>query len=139
MELYEVSGKLQVEWVEDVRAIWDKWLSYAVTLEEFREGIMVKGVENAKRHGAVAWIADGSNAQGVFSPDIQNYIATEVFRTFSTIGIKYFISVQPKSALARLGAKRYESQVGPHGIQLVEVASFEGALAFLNEQAKQTA
>ena len=139
MKLYEISGKLEVHWLPDVRAIWDKWLSFSVSLQEFREGIMVKGLETAQHHGATAWIADGTDAKSVFIPEIQDYIAREVFVAFARIGIKYLVSVQPKSALAKLGVKRYESQVGPHGFQLVEVATMDDATAFLTMRAKQSA
>jgi len=139
MKIYEVPGKLEVYWRQDVKAIWDKWLNYAVSLDEFCEGIMVKGLQHAKTNKAIAWIADGSDAKAVFSHEIQDYIASDVFRTFVSIGVKYFISVEPKSALAKLGVKRYESQVGPHGLQLVVTASLDNAIAFLVEQAKKTA
>jgi hypothetical protein len=130
---------LEVEWRDDVRAIWDKWLNYGISLEEFREGIMVKGVANAKTYGAIAWIADGSDAKGVFSQEIQDYIASDVFKTFRSIGIKYFVSVQPKSALTKLGVKRYESQLGPHGLELVAAETIDDAIAFLRVQIKRTA
>jgi hypothetical protein len=123
-------------WCEDVRAIWDKWISYNVTLAEFKQSIMVKGLAVAKARHAVAWIADASEARGVFSQEIQDYIARDVFKSFALIGIKYFVSVQAKSATTKLGVMRYQTQLGPHGIQLVEVASIEGAFAFLQEQAK---
>lgn len=136
MQIAQIPEKLEVSWCEDVKAIWDKWLNYGVTYEEFHEGVMVSGFHYARSHQAIAWIADGSDAKGVFPKEIQDYIAQKVFKAFVSIGIKYFISVQPKSALTKLGVKRYESQLGPHGIQLVEVADLQGAFAFLKEQAK---
>jgi hypothetical protein len=136
MKIIELPEKLEVVWCEDVRAIWDKWISYRVTLQEFKQAIMLKGVPFAKANRAQAWIADASTAKGVFDQSIQDYIASDVFKTFAAIGIKYFISVQPKSAVAKLGVMRYQTQVGPNGIQLVEVATIEGAFAFLREQGK---
>lgn len=136
MQITKIAEKLEVYWCADVKAIHDKWLNYGVTLDEFKQGVMVSGYHHARAHHAVAWIADGSDAKGVFSQEIQDHIAQEVFKAFVGIGIRYFISVQPKSALTKLGVKRYESQLGPHGIQLVEVATLEGAFAFLNGQAK---
>ncbi len=136
MQISQVPGKLEQVWCEDVRAVWDKWLNYAITLDEFKQCVMTKGVSIATSRRAVAWIADASEAKGVFPQEIQDYIAQEVFKTFARIGIKYFLSVQPKSAITKLGVMRYQTEVGPHGIQLVEVASVEGATAFLREQAK---
>ncbi len=136
MHIAKIEDKLEVFWCEDVKAIHDKWLNYGVTLEEFQQGVVVSGYQHAKANRAIAWIADGSDAKGVFSQEIQDLIAQKVFKAFVGIGIRYFISVQPKSALTKLGVKRYESQLGPHGIQLITVESLEGAFAFLNAQAR---
>jgi len=136
VQITQVPNKLIVEWCEDVKAVKDRWLSFFISLEEFSQAVMITGVEYARAHRAVAWIADASEAKGVFPQEIQDFISQQVFKAFTDIGIKYFISVQPKSAVSKLGVKRYESELGPHGIQLVEVASVEGAFAFLREQVK---
>jgi hypothetical protein len=138
MMIAQIPNKLETEWCDDVKAVWDKWKSFFLTLEEFSQAIMTNALEFARSHKAVAWIADASEAKGVFPQEIQDYISQQVFKAFAEIGIKYFISVQPKSAVSKLGVKRYESQLGPNGLELVEVATIEGAFAFLQERAKKT-
>ena len=135
MKVHQIPGKLEVEWREDVNSMWDKWYNYNITLEEFTQAIMEKGVSFARSHRAIAWIADASIAKGVFADEIQEFITKKVFEQFAKIGIKYFISVQPQSALTKLGVKRYESQVGPKGITLVEAKDIDAAIAFLKEKA----
>lgn len=128
--------KLEVVWCDEVKAVWDKWFNYCVTLDEFRGALMDKGVPFARANRAIAWIADATEAKGVFPPDVQDFISRDVFKTYASNGIKYFISIQPRSQLTKLAVKRYESKVGPNGIQLITVNSIDEAFAFLEEQAK---
>jgi hypothetical protein len=137
MQVAQVPGKLVVSWLGDVKAMWDQWLDYGVTLAEFQDAIMTKGLSFAKQNGAVAWIADASLARNVFSQEIQDYIAKSVFKAFVSIGIKCFVSVKPKSAISKLGVMKYEAQVGPAGIKLVEVGTLLEAKQFLGKQSQK--
>jgi hypothetical protein len=136
MSIAQVPGKLTTTWLEDVKAVCDKWTDYNVTLAEFEDAIVKKGCSFAKTNGAVAWIADASEAKNLFSQEIQDFIAKTVFKTMVSIGIKHFISVAPKSAITKLGVTKYGSQVGPAGMILVDVASLADARAFLIKQRK---
>jgi hypothetical protein len=137
MQITQVPGKLTVSWLSDVKAVWDQWHDYALTFAEFEEAVMKKGLSHAKRNGAIAWIADASEAKNLMSQEIQDYIAKTVFKTFVSIGVKYFISITPKSAIAKLGVMKYQAQVGPAGIKLVEVGTLIEAKDFLAKQAKK--
>jgi hypothetical protein len=48
----------------------DTWTTYNVSLEEFKDAVLVKGVNYARANGGVAWIVDSSKAQGVFTQEI---------------------------------------------------------------------
>ncbi|KKL05240.1 hypothetical protein LCGC14_2608040, partial [marine sediment metagenome] len=54
---------------------------------------MVRGINHAKANEGKAWIVDSHRAKGVFSTEIQEYIASDVFPRFAEIGIKYFIPI----------------------------------------------
>ena len=133
MDIHSISGKLNVSWRSDVKAIVDKWLDYGVSLEEFREAVLVKGLNYAKANGGVAWIVDSSTAKGVFSNEIQAFIGSDIFPAFAANGIKYFITVLPENALTQLSVKSYSTKAGPNGLELVEAGSLEAAVDFLKQ------
>ena len=91
MDVYEIPGKLSVKWEDSVKAVIDTWTSYSVTLEEFKEAVLSKGVGYASPRGVKAWIVDSSQAKGSFTQEIQSFIGSDVFPKFAKIGVKYFI------------------------------------------------
>ena len=136
MKYYENPGKFVSEWRDDVKAVVDTVLDFGLTLEEFKEAVMIKGMAQAKSRGGVAWIVDSSQATGVFSQDIQDYIGSDVFPAFAANGIKYFITINSEvSALTKMTVRTFQAKTGPHGIQLVEVKSVEDAITWLKENA----
>lgn len=134
-KVYEIPNKLLVEWEPSVRAIIDTWTTYFITLDEFREAVLVRGVNQAKANGGQAWIVDSHKAKGGFSQEIQDYIKSDVFPTFAKIGIKYFMAINAEDAVARLTVNQYSAQVGPHGMQLLKGSSAEGAIEWLKKNA----
>ena len=133
--IYEIKGKMTVNWNGDVKAIVDTWNDYSVPLEDFSEAVLVKGLDHARANGGVAWIVDSSNATGVFSQEIQAFIASTVFSTLATNGIKYFITItSTRSAITRLTVSSYTAKLGPSGIQLLEVNSVDEAIEWLKLQ-----
>jgi len=132
MKIHSVPGKLVCEWRDDVKAVVDTWTTYSVSKEEFREAVLVKGVDYAKTRKVVAWIVDSSKAVGTFSPEIQDFIGTDVFPAFAKIGVKYFITINSKvSALTKMTVANYSAKTGPNGLQLVEVNSVADAVIWL--------
>ena len=132
MKLHNIPGKLEVEWMGDVKAIVDTWLNYNVTLEEFRDSVLNKGVKHAKANGGVAYIVDSSNAKGVFSQEIQAFIDSDVFPAFAKNGIKYFITITSQvSSVTKMTVKNYSAKAGPHGLKLVELNSLKDAVEWL--------
>lgn len=137
MQIQEISGKMTSTWEADVKAVLDTWTTYNVTLEEFKEAVLIKGVAFAKQHGAIAWIVDSSTAEGVFTQEIQDFIATDIFPGFVANNIKYFITIKPEiPGLTSLTVSSYASKAGPAGMQLVDVKSVEDAKMWLKENAK---
>ena len=92
-KIFEIPNKLLVEWDTNARAIIDTWTTYFVSLEEFRDAVLVHGVDYAKANNAQAWIVDSHKAKGVFSPEIQDFIASDIFPTFAKIGINHLLIV----------------------------------------------
>ncbi len=135
MKIHEIPGKLSVNWDAEAHAVVDTWSTYFVSLEEFKDAVLIKGVNFAKTHGAKAWIVDSSQAKGVFSPEIQDLIGKEVFPAFAKINIKYFITVTSQSAATKLSISAYTSKLGPNGIKLVEATSAKDAIEWLKKNA----
>ncbi len=134
--VFSIPSKLDVHWNKEVRAIVDTWTTYFVTLDEFSEAVLEKGLKHAKANNGQAYIVDSSKAVGVFSKEIQDFIGSDIFPAFATNGIKYFITINTTdSATTRLTVKTYQAKTGPHGLQLVEVKSVEDAIAWLKENA----
>jgi len=136
MSIYTIPGKLNVEYNNEVKAIIDTWTTYQVSLDEFREAVLVKGMDYAKAHGAIAWIVDSSKAVGSFNRECQNFIGTDIFPAFAANGIKYFITINSASALTNLTVKEYRAKAGPNGLNLVEMPSAAAAIDWLKSNAK---
>jgi hypothetical protein len=136
MSIHSIPGKLEVEWRDDVKAVVDKWTSYNVTPDEFREAVGDKGIGFAKDKGVKAWIVDSGEAKGAFSQTIQEIIDKEIFPEFAKIGVKYFVTIpSDKSAVTKMSISSYASKTGPHGLQLVEVKSLDDAVEWLKQNA----
>jgi hypothetical protein len=65
--------------------------------------------------------------------EVQKLIETEVFKTFKSIGVKYFITIKSGSAITNMSIGTYSAHVGPAGIQLVEIPDKDKAIAWLKE------
>ena len=136
MSIYTIPGKLDVNWNSEVKAIIDTWSSYFVTLDEFKEAVLIKGLSHAKANGGVAWIVDSSTAKGVFSQEIQDFIGSDIFPAFAKNGIKYFITITSKvSSMTKMTVKSYSAKTGPHGLKLVELNNVNDAIAWLKANA----
>ncbi|HYB76948.1 MAG TPA: hypothetical protein VEE85_02005 [Candidatus Bathyarchaeia archaeon] len=134
MLVHEIPGLLRVEWNDDAKAVIDTWSSYAIKVPQFREAILQKGVAHAKLHGGRAWVMDATKAKGAFPPEVQTLIETEVFKTFASIGVKYFMTIKSAgSTITNLSIKSFTAHVGPSGIQMVEVPDQKTAIAWLKE------
>lgn len=130
--VYEIPGKLTVEWDSDVKAIIDTWTNYTITLDQFRVAVMEKGVGHAKGKGVKAWIVDSSKATGAFPQEIQAFIGSDCFPKFAEIGVKYFVTItSQKSAITKMVVASYSAKTGPNGLKLVEVDSVEDAIEWV--------
>lgn len=129
--VYSIPGKLNVQWLPQVRAIVDGWQTYAVTLAEFREAVLVRGLSHARQNKGCAWIVDSSAAKGVFSEEIQRFIGSDVFPAFAKNGITHFITISSSSSLTNMSISAYKAKLGPNGIKLVELGSVEQAAEWL--------
>ncbi len=132
MQIYSIPGKLTGTWRGDAKAVVDTWSSYFVTIDEFREAVLVKGVKHSKANGGRAWIVDSSSAKGVFAPEIQEFIGSDVFPAFAQNGVKYFITIsKDANALTKMTVKSYSAKAGPNGLQLIDLNSVDDAIAWL--------
>lgn len=132
--IQSIPGKMSSQWDAHHKAVIDTWESYFVTLDAFREAVLVKGLGFARAHGGRAWIVDSSKAKGAFSQDVQTFIGEQLFKEFARAGIRYFIPIKSQSAVTNMTITSYASQVGPAGIELVELPSVQDALAWISSR-----
>ena len=130
---HSIEGKSESTCDTDVKAIVDTWFNYNVTLDQFKEMLMEKGLEKAKSERCIAWIVDSSGATGAFSQEIQEYIESDVFKAFAENGIQYFVTIPPKSAITKMVVERYSAKAGPMGVQILEVPNLDEAKKWLKE------
>jgi len=131
MKVHEIPGTLTVEWNDEAKTMIDTWSTYIITVPQFREAILRKGLSHAKANGGRAWVMDATKAKGAFPPDIQKLIETEVFKAFAGIGIKYFVTIKSGSMVTNMSIKSFTAHLGPNGIQMVEVPDQNNAIAWL--------
>lgn len=134
MKIHSIPGKFEVNWLDDVKAILDKVTNYSISLEEFKEAVLDKGLNHSIANGGIAWIVDSSAAEGIFNAEIQNFIGSDVFPAFAKNGIKYFITINSKTnILTSMTVKTFQSKTKPHGLKLVEVNTVEDAKNWLKQ------
>lgn len=134
MKVHEIPGTVVVEWNDDVKAIVDTWTNYTITAPQFREAILEKGIAHARAHRGRAWVMDATKAKGAFSDEVQKLIETEIFKAFAAIRIKYFITIKSAaSTITNMSIKSFTANMGPCGIQMVEVPDLNKAIAWLKE------
>jgi hypothetical protein len=134
-KVYEIPGKVLVEYDSDAKAIIDTWSTYAVSLAEFKDTVLIKGVNYAKANGVKTWIVDSSKAKGAFSAEIQNFIATQVFPAFVSIGVKYFLTIDSESAITNLSVKQYSANADSSGLKVIKGSSVLGAIEWTKKNA----
>jgi hypothetical protein len=132
-KIFEIPNKLLCEWDSEANAVIDTWSTYYVSLEEFKEAVLIKGVNYGKVNGVIAWIVDSNRAKGVFSQEIQKFIETDIFPTFAKIGVKYFITINSESALTNMTISQYSSKAGPYGLKVLDASSSKGAIEWLKK------
>ncbi len=130
-KIHEIPNKLLCEWDSESKAVIDTWTTYNISLEEFKESVLIRGVNHGKANGVKAWIVDSHNARGVFSQEIQEFINSDVFPTFANIGVKYFMAISSDNAITNLTISQYTTSAGPHGLKVLNGSSAEGAIDWL--------
>jgi hypothetical protein len=135
IKIHEVPNKLLCEWDPEAKAVIDTWTTYAVSLAEFKEAVLTKGVEYAKANGVQAWIVDSHSANGVFSQEIQDFIGSTIFPTFARIGVQYFMTINSENAITNLTIAQYSTKAGPCGLKVLNGSSAEGAIEWLKKNA----
>lgn len=133
-KIHEIPGKLVVQFEPSVKAVIDTWTNYQVSLKDFSDAILNKGLVYGKPRGVAAWIVDSSGARGAFSPECQAFIGSDIFPAFAHAGIKHFITITSESALTKMTVKEYQAKLGPNGLHLVEAKSTAEALAWLKAE-----
>ena len=135
MQVHTIPKKLTVTWQEDIKAIIDTWQSYFVTIFEFEQAVLVKGLNHAKANGGIAWIVDSSNAIGAMPKFIIDFIDERVFPEFVKNGIKYFITISTGATkIAKKTISQYSERTHHNGLILVELDSLEEAIKWLKDR-----
>ncbi|MBU0475706.1 MAG: hypothetical protein KKF62_16290 [Bacteroidetes bacterium] len=135
MVIYKVPRKLEVTWIEDIKAIVDTWQSYFVTQFEFERAILEKGLGHAKANNGIAWIVDSTNASGAMPKFMIDFIDKKVFPEFSKNGIKYFITISSgASVIARKTVSQFSAKTHHNGLILVELDNLEEAIIWLKNK-----
>ncbi len=119
----------------DAGAMIDTWESMLISAEQFRAHIFDIGVPYARAHGINCWIVDTSKAKGVFRKEVLELIDKEVAPSFAAIGIKYFITITPESALTKLTVNKIEELNAADGMNVFSLSSTEEALNWLMQEA----
>jgi hypothetical protein len=132
MIIQSINGKMMSAWDEKVKAVVDTWISYRVSLEEFKEAIAYKALRHARINKGRAFIVDSKNATGAFTLDIHDYIKNGLFQSFIRSGIKYFITIlSDKSPTTSLTVHNYSSLAGPSGLKVMTANSVADAILWL--------
>lgn len=130
MKIFEVDGKLTVEWNTQAKAIIDIWTSYSITLEGFNKCI-IKGINHSIVNGGIAWIIDSRKAEGQFSKEIKHFIVSDVIPNFKKNGIKYFMIIDSFDAETNTTINHFSNKASELGLKVIKGSSVTGAINWL--------
>jgi hypothetical protein len=133
MKIHEIPAKVTVVWDPELKVIFDVWSDFRVTTEEFKTAVLTKGLAFAKENGGWAYVVDASKAKGVFNPEIQKIIETQVFKNFAAAGVKRFLTIPSASAETNASIAVFTAHASPAGVQGAQFPNRAAAIAWLRD------
>jgi len=124
-EVLHVPGKVRLEHDPEHRCFIMHWSSYHGP--HYRTAIETL-LRELKAHGAATYISDASRPTDVQSQEDLAWIATRM-QEMPKLGVKRVVVVQPASFVARMGARKLGQTAASAGLERLEVATLDEALA----------
>lgn len=122
----EVQGVVSVTHRPELEAVTVRWLRYQDLVVKPTLG---KQLELIRRHSLRTVIVDSQEAVGAYSPETNRWISQDFVPQMESTTIQAFITVVPRSAVADLANKGWQTGRVDHGFQMVEVATMAEAEA----------
>lgn len=119
--LYNAPGYGSAWYESTNQCIYAQWENM-LTKEHMRPSCEAQ-LKAAAQYKAKAVIIDSSNSKGLPVPEDQKWFGDYLFPNMQKAGIKAIITVLPKDALAKLGAKTWIKTGSMFGIDFLEVGS----------------
>ncbi|MEM9327279.1 MAG: hypothetical protein AAGA85_16545 [Bacteroidota bacterium] len=110
-----------ITWDDEVQALRVQWIKQHLSLDQFKE-IIEKAWSILKQHEGYVWISDMYESQGVFPPEIKDYIVSdEVAARSNEMGVRWALTIMPKSVgLASMSTKSWNNGVKSRDSFVVE-------------------
>lgn len=132
-KVYEIPNKVIVEWDSSAKAIIETWISKSISLDEINEVVLIHGINFAKIIGVRAWIVNSQNTNGALSPEIQDFIKTQIVPAFVKIGVKYLITTNFENALTNLTITQYNAATESSDLTVLASSSVDTAIEWLKK------
>lgn len=84
-------------------------------------------------------IVDVRKTTGVPTQDDQNYLVQTVFPAYKKANLLAIVTLVPESAVAKMGAKRWQSSGSQFGFKMFEAGSLDDANGLLASEFKKAA
>jgi len=135
VDVYDIPGIMNIRLNKDLNTIIVTWFNYHIVQSDLKHAVIDVALNYAVAHNVKFWIADSTNAEGVFSKDCHKYIDNCIFSAFAENGIKYFITLTSEvSALTRLTVKTYSDYTARNGLKLMKFNNLDDALLWIEKQ-----
>ncbi|MGZ4447054.1 MAG: methyl-accepting chemotaxis protein [Nocardioides sp.] len=122
----EVEGVVTVEHRSDIDAVTVRWLRYQ---DLAVKPALTTQLDLIRRHSLKTVIVDSQDAVGAYSAEMNRWISQDFVPQMERTSLKAFITVVPRSAVADLANKGWQTGQGGTGFQMVEVTSMTEAEA----------
>lgn len=132
-KIHSIPNTEDTYWVSDVNAVLEVWNTNTITLKDFNDAVLGEGMNQLRTNKGQALIIDESNMKSTLNPEIQTFLGREVYPALAKNGVKYCITVLPKSKITTTSNKNISPITGPNGIQLLDVNNSEEAIEFLKQ------
>lgn len=134
MLIHTIPDRVKITWRDDINAITEAWTSCDVTVDEFKEAILIKGLGYARDHAARAFIVDTSLCTDSFSGEVEEFIKTTLLPALADNLIKYYITTDLNfHEIAKAGISSLPRESGPGSLETLHVHGIKDAVMWLKE------
>jgi len=134
--LFDVQNVVETGWDPATGIVLVRWITFTGH-DHLRPCLQAQ--MQVVGQGARVLIVDAADAAGVPSDEDQDWFGQVVFPFYRQHGLSALINVQPRSALTRLGTRRWSRTASGFGFDIIDCSSLDHAYELAHDYLSEAA